>query len=95
MLGLGKTIEAIGLTLLHRHPLSTRRENIHEDVGDADQEEEKRPVPTIDFIKGIPDSHELNVLNWIDAERQAFEGRVLWDEESKLNVSEVAVGTIH
>lgn len=81
-MGLGKTVEAIALMVLHRHPLSTPRpltipraacKSLHID------------------LQSPPEQYKYPALqDWLDRERSAFADAVFWSEESQLSVAEVA-----
>lgn len=94
--GLGKTVEAIALTLLHRHPLSNARAGPNlEGVPDASQEDaHEEAVPVIDLDGGIPGLGQPGISSWLEAERKSFEGKTVYDEQAQLNVTEVAVSGI-
>ncbi|BEI82473.1 hypothetical protein CcaverHIS002_0303410 [Cutaneotrichosporon cavernicola] len=81
-MGLGKTVEAIALMVLHRHPLSTLRTLA---IPPATLKS-----PHIDLLNP-PEEYALPELQeWIDKEHSAFANAVSWSEESQLNVAEVA-----
>ncbi|WVQ84029.1 hypothetical protein IAT38_006174 [Cryptococcus sp. DSM 104549] len=100
-MGLGKTVEAIALMLLHRHPLSTPRDFSpllpKNDAGTSrgsSQTTHQPAVPTIDLQKGPPGLDIDLVNSWVKAEHAAFQGREVWDAQANLNVTEVATTLI-
>ncbi|WVR04446.1 hypothetical protein IAU60_001449 [Kwoniella sp. DSM 27419] len=102
-MGLGKTVEAIALVLLHRHPLSTPRVPALKEKnsgGESSSPKKKalsastEEVPTIDLLKGPPGLDDPDISAWVKAEHAAFAGRRAYDEEAKLLVTEVATTLI-
>ncbi|OXB37227.1 E3 ubiquitin-protein ligase SHPRH [Cryptococcus neoformans] len=101
-MGLGKTVEAIALLSLHRHPLSTPRNipsmappvSTGTSQSSAHAHNAKQPVPTINLLIGIPGLQDLEVKDWVEKENIAFAGRRAWDEHSQLEVTEVAATLI-
>ncbi|ORY26908.1 SNF2 family N-terminal domain-domain-containing protein [Naematelia encephala] len=83
-MGLGKTVEAIALTLLNRHPASTPYET---------PIKKKREASTIDLAAGVPVDDD-GFAQWLANEHKAFETRVLWDEQAQLSIAEVATTLI-
>lgn len=92
--GLGKTVEAIALTLLHRHPLSNARELPTNTDSPVPEGGEDAAVPVIDLGGGIPGLDRPDILSWLEAERRSFEGKTVYDEQAQLNVTEVAVSSL-
>lgn len=96
--GLGKTVEAIALILLHRHPLAPPRPKagprpllrkpISTARADSLQEEQ---VPMIDLSMDTPGTGDQRLEKWALAEKMAFEGRRAWDPEAQLSVDECSV----
>ena len=98
-------MEAIALTILHRHPLSTPRAFAPRDIASAldhaetsasptqgrKESKAKRSVPVIDLLTGPPDLDLPNVSEWVAAEHAAFDRKTIWDDRAELHVSEVAV----
>ncbi|WWC87137.1 uncharacterized protein L201_002023 [Kwoniella dendrophila CBS 6074] len=101
-MGLGKTVEAIALVLLHRHPLSRLRvlslpasqESSAQSQSNSKGQTVQKPVPTIDLLTGTPGMEIPEIKKWVEGEHAAFEGRMAWDEEAQLNVTEVATTLI-
>lgn len=83
-MGLGKTVEAIALVLLHPHPLSLERPMIGA-AGSANA----RKLPEINLEK--KPEFGLTIQQWVDGQAKAFANSVAWSEEGQLNVA--AVGT--
>ncbi|WWD22076.1 hypothetical protein CI109_106565 [Kwoniella shandongensis] len=97
-MGLGKTVEAIALVLLHRHPLSKPRPFSTQEAETPNHGSSSRApkevVPVIDLLKGAPGLEDDAVHKWVIEENTAFEGRQAWDENAKLDVTEVATTLI-
>ncbi|KAK8846764.1 hypothetical protein IAR55_005852 [Kwoniella newhampshirensis] len=103
-MGLGKTVEAIALILLHRHPLSHSRSSTATTIAQNGETSkigsrqngrvDKEAVPVIDLIKGPPGLEDEAVHKWATDEGIAFESRQAWDDNAKLNVTEVATTLI-
>lgn len=83
-MGLGKTVEAIALVLLHPHPLSSHRSEV-----EITENFNTRKLPEINLEKK-PD-FGLTIQQWVDGQTAAFADSVAWSEEGQLNVA--AVGT--
>lgn len=86
-MGLGKTVEAIALVLLHPHPLSLQRPRTQSTLADS-----ARQLPEINLSKK-PD-FEPEVQQWVEGQTQAFANSVAWSEEGQLNVASVATTLI-
>lgn len=82
-MGLGKTVEAIALVLLHPHPLSLPRPKAETAITNA------RKLPEINLEK--KPEFDSSVQEWAEAQATAFADSVAWSEEGQLNVA--AVGT--
>ena len=104
-LGLGKTVEAIALILLHRHPLSKPRR--HHDLSFSEDTPSKSSstsrtassvgkdkVPIINLLEGPPGLEDPIVKQWVEYEETAFDGTNAWDEEAQLHVTEIAVSQV-
>jgi E3 ubiquitin-protein ligase SHPRH len=87
--GLGKTVEAIALILLHRHPLSTPRIVMFPPAWPSNST--AVAVPTIDLLAGPPGLDSVEMLDWVSAERAAFDGTKAYDPQAQLHVTEVGV----
>lgn len=61
----------------------------------AQESVENIVVPTIDLLLGPPGLEEEEIMEWLQAELAAFKGTSRWSEESKLDVTEVAVCLNH
>ena len=96
--GLGKTVEAIALILLHRHPLAppgprpipkhALRKPTSSDPLDNLPDVQ---VPVIDLSADIPNTGDERFQKLAMAEKMAFEGRRVWDPEAQLLVDECSV----
>ncbi|WWC67711.1 uncharacterized protein I206_101623 [Kwoniella pini CBS 10737] len=104
-MGLGKTVEAIALVLLNRHPLSRSRvlppRALNNETAQAksstnpkDKRLPKAPVPVIDLLKGTPGMEIEEVKKWVESEQLAFRDKKAWDEQAQMNVTEVATTLI-
>nr|XP_019047438.1 E3 ubiquitin-protein ligase SHPRH [Kwoniella bestiolae CBS 10118]OCF26368.1 E3 ubiquitin-protein ligase SHPRH [Kwoniella bestiolae CBS 10118] len=102
-MGLGKTVEAIALVLLHRHPLSkprasgsksTKSKTANNKRATKGKDGEGDSVPIIDLLNGTPGMDIAEVKKWVEDEQAAFAGRKAWDEQAQLNVTEVATTLI-
>lgn len=93
MKGLGKTVEAIALLLLNRHPLATAREVVkpEERVPQRSRSQGTVTVPTIDLTQMLDVYDDKALLTWWRQEQEAFRDAVKRDEEAQMDVSEVAV----
>ncbi|ORX34384.1 SNF2 family N-terminal domain-domain-containing protein [Kockovaella imperatae] len=108
-MGLGKTIEAMALVMLHAHPRSIpRTTNSHLSIANAVKveipaghemvDDQAGIVPVIDLLRGAPLPEDrdsaMEYAEWLAAEKEAFEGATAWDEEAKLSVTEVGATLI-
>ncbi|OCF41195.1 hypothetical protein I317_05025 [Kwoniella heveanensis CBS 569] len=98
-MGLGKTLEAIALVLLHRHPLSKSRITPTPLAnGDSSSNSQsasgQKAVPVIDLLKGTPGMDDPYIKQWIEDEQAAFTDRRAYDEQAQLHVTEVATTLI-
>ncbi|KAL1409743.1 hypothetical protein Q8F55_003740 [Vanrija albida] len=89
-MGLGKTVEAIALVLLHRHPLSIPRPHTEPQYN----EYAVRLSPQINLLAGAPDHDKPEFRAWLDKEHDAFADAVSWSDESQLSVSEIGATLI-
>ncbi|CAK9783442.1 hypothetical protein CC85DRAFT_282178 [Cutaneotrichosporon oleaginosum] len=81
-MGLGKTVEAIALMVLHRHPLSSPHPPITTRATVKSQQIDLQNPPDV--------YNNPQVREWLDKEHLAFADAVSWSEEAQLNVAEVA-----
>ncbi|WVF70051.1 hypothetical protein IAT40_004838 [Kwoniella sp. CBS 6097] len=98
-MGLGKTLEAIALVLLHRHPLSKPRfvmtsSGNGESSSHLNNISKQQAVPVIDLVKGTPGMDDPRIKPWIEGEQAAFADRRAYDEQAQLHVTEVATTLI-
>ncbi|WVQ97832.1 hypothetical protein IAU59_004947 [Kwoniella sp. CBS 9459] len=98
-MGLGKTLEAIALVLLHRHPLSKPRiTDLPRANGESSsrsaKKTEQKAVPVIDLLKGTPGMDDPRIEEWVAAEQAAFADCRAYDEQAQLHVTEVATTLI-
>jgi hypothetical protein len=105
--GLGKTVEAIALSLLHRHPLSAPRPRaIAQDEGALHEGSELLPgsgssrkatqasgaMPTMKIGVGPPGMEDETLSSWWEGEKKAFKDSSAFDEQAQIRVAQVAVG---
>ena len=81
MVGLGKTVEAIALILLSRHPLSVP---LLPGLQSAKQAKE------VNITDPLPGHDEPRLKEWLAKEHAAFNNATSWSDEVDLQVAEVA-----
>lgn len=96
--GLGKTVEAIALMLLHRHPRSTPRQ-LPPRWADVKPSKPKNsahrdPLSFIELSNDPKTYWPADVVEWADREERAFVDTRRWDSSSELHVTEVAVSRV-
>ncbi|KAL7424578.1 hypothetical protein Q5752_000262 [Cryptotrichosporon argae] len=90
-MGLGKTVEAIALIMLHRHPLSVPRSMAAAKPPVAAR---APPLPILSLIKGVPGLDDNSIKKWVAKESAGFERTSVWDELSQLSVAQVGATLI-
>lgn len=96
--GLGKTVEAIALMLLHRHPRSSPRQ-LPPGWADVKPSKSKKvntrdPLSVIDLSNDPTTCWDAEVVEWAKREERAFADTRRWDSASELHVTEVAVSNV-
>lgn len=93
-------MEAIALSMLHRHPTSVARppraepsmDEVKTSSGSRARRQKAVDLKAINLADGPVDRSDPVIVNWWEQEKTRFKDSAAYDEQSQLNIAQVAVG---